>query len=186
MRALRLPMTLAGRLMASPPGSTRCSLVRFQRQGAIPLDLARSVAESRAAISRGRPWGLTGSWVIHPVALPWSQTPTGRVAPRSSGTTRAAPAPNTAKAPAKSMMSRLNPTASVPAVYASRPRCHGTRKTRFRLAAHLYRGGVEPPGSRTRFQVVGGFYISFSLTRLGLSLAPISHEHPVKPPPEVA
>lgn len=69
------------------------------------------------------------------------------------------------------MMSWLNRTALVPAVYASRGTLPPPCKTRFRLAADLYRRGVEPRGS---LREVSGHYMIIPLSQ---ALPGASNDH---------
>jgi hypothetical protein len=64
----------------------------------------------------------------------------------------AAPAITSTKAPSIILISRLNHTAFVPAVYASCRHLCRLRKTRFRLVVNLYRWDSDPLGVDEEFQ----------------------------------
>ena len=74
----------------------------FRSSGAeaLPAGLALFHCRVPTGDLRGGLEDLTGSWAIHPVPLPCSQTPAELSAPRADGAESTAPAPNTAKASA--------------------------------------------------------------------------------------
>jgi len=95
------------------------------------------------AVLRRRWQGLPGSGRDPSGRMPCSLTPAEPSRQALCGARVLSPFRYTRTTPAKVSLSRLDHTASAPAVYASQAplRCH-PRKTRFRLAANLCRAGL--------------------------------------------
>jgi hypothetical protein len=143
-------------------------------------DVPRASLPSDPEVPAGRAWSLGSALPLPmlsrettgfptflrnpPVHLPCSPTPVGPTPPGRRGDADAALATSTAKAPARKL-SRLNHTASAPAVYAS-PGFLCPTQDSLRLPARLYRAGFEPAGSAERFLNVS--YISSPSLKHGL------------------
>jgi len=119
IRALRRPAPNTGFLIYSVPRPHFLPLsVRSRAAEASAQARSRYKPRHHSLFEMGRSPGLPGSWRIHPIPLPCSSIPAGSPDPHPIGLFDAVPAIPKAKTPAR-LISELNDTASVSAVYAS-------------------------------------------------------------------